>query len=72
MLHVDAIKYRLEAEHCFSIARAVEDPGVRRQLLDAALYWFHLAEETENRPNLTNVASRKHAYFESPGRESHH
>jgi hypothetical protein len=51
MLHVDAIKYRLTAEHWFSIACAVDDPDVRRQSLDAALYWFRLAERMEIQPN---------------------
>jgi hypothetical protein len=60
MLCEDAVQYRSKAAHCFSIACAVDDPVVRRQALDTALYWFHLAEETENRPNLTNITSRKH------------
>jgi hypothetical protein len=57
-LHEDAIKYRSKAEQCFSIACAVDDPNVRRQSLDIALYWFRLAEQTETQRNHENVPPR--------------
>jgi hypothetical protein len=58
MLRGDAIKYRSNAEQCFSIACAVDDPDVRRQSLDAALYWFRLAEQTDHQPNQANAHSK--------------
>jgi hypothetical protein len=49
-----AIKYRLTAEHCFSVACAGNDPVLRQQWLDTGLYWFRLAEQAEARPRPPN------------------
>jgi hypothetical protein len=58
-LHEDVVQYRLKAEYCFSLACAVDDAVVRQQSLDAALYWFRLAEQTENRRRRVNVYSSR-------------
>jgi hypothetical protein len=39
-----ALRYRMKAENCFSIACSATDPIARAQWLDSALRWFRLAE----------------------------
>jgi hypothetical protein len=50
-----AIRYRLEAERCFSIACTANDPTLRQESLDAALYWFRLADQLERRKGRANL-----------------
>ena len=44
-----ATKYRLEAEQCFSIACAADDPKLREQSLSNGIHWLRLADEMERR-----------------------
>jgi hypothetical protein len=39
-----ALRYRVKAQNCFSIACSATDPIARAQWLDSALRWFRLAE----------------------------
>lgn len=53
-----AVQYRLEAEHCFSIACAVGNLTLRQHAVDAGLYWLCLAEQAENRERQRQASIR--------------